>query len=115
MTTPKPLKKKKVKTIKAKCAVCGDVRIRGPFMEADEEGFIVPVAICPTFRSLQHFYTRHSGSNYEYDTGNKMADNFKQKIMELNHENPDEFVGKDENDDWTKHQLKPLLCWYEVH
>ena len=99
-----------MKTIPATCKKCGLIKISGSFCESDKEGFIVPVGICPTMRSLKIFYTKYNGEPYERSTGNKIEDSFEKQMLELNHSNPDD--GDYEN--WEEHKLRPLECWREI-
>lgn len=96
------------KTIKATCKVCGEVEIFGHWLEAGEEGFIVPVALAPTIQALGKIYKDYDGNSYEWVTGVKISDAFKTDILSLLHTNPDE-----DGEDWDKHELSPMKCWRE--
>lgn len=97
-----------MREIKVKCKKCGDVKISGYFTEQSEEGFIVPVKLCPTIQSLGKYYKEIDGNSYEWVTGNKLSDGFKIETLEILHTNQD-----DDGEDWAEHTLEPLECWRE--
>jgi hypothetical protein len=94
------------KEIKAKCDICGVIKVQGPWSNANEENFIVPTKMCPTARSLGMYYKKHTGDDYKWLTGVPIEENYEKEVMRLNHTNPDE-----DGDGWEKHLLEPLECW----
>lgn len=95
-----------MRKIKVNCKKCGEVEISGHFIDAGEEGFIMPTKLCPTIASLGRYYKDFDGYTYEKNVGNKMSDDFTKEIVELLHTNPDE-----DGEDWAEHKLEPLECW----
>lgn len=97
-----------MKTIKAKCKKCGEVEVSGYFVNSGEEGFIVPVKLCPTIQSLGKFYKNTIGGTYEWNTGNKISASFEKVVVELNHMSVDD--GEEAS---SGHTLEPMECWEE--
>ena len=95
-----------MKTIKAKCVICGEVDVS---VFDTEDGTILPTALCPTLEDVQKYLDTIIG-NYEKATGNKIEDCFEKGFPQLSHESPDD-VGWDEA---KKHTLEPIECWVEI-
>jgi NMD protein affecting ribosome stability and mRNA decay len=97
-----------MKTAKAICKKCGEIEISGHWMEAGEEGFIVPLILAPTIQALGKIYKDYDGHSYERATGVPLGKAFEIDFLELLHTNPDE-----DGEDWAEHTLQPMKCWRE--
>lgn len=103
------------RTIETACAVCGPIEIGRPgetrsWTSYDESAFIVPVAWAPTIQALGKAYSNFSGNTYEYETGNKLSEDFEQKELELIHGCADEW-DYEKWPDFNAHKLATMLCW----
>ncbi len=98
-----------MKTLKAKCKICGEVEIPSHFEGYDGE-ISVPVAFAKTLKDLDKWYKKEMGASYEKTTGNKIKDSFEKTFIEPSHESFDD-VGFEEA---KKHLLEPILVWSEI-
>lgn len=97
------------KLLKVNCKKCGPIKIdiSHPWCDnQDGEGFIIPVKMCATMRSLKMFWNKFTGDHWHLIYDEKFEDSFEKGMLELLHTNPDE-----DGEDWNEHLLEPMECW----
>ena len=92
-----------METIKAKCEICGEVDID---IFSTEDGFIIPIKLCPELKDIDKVLFEYFGNTYEEMTGNKIENSFHKTYCDLVHESPDDL-----GDEAYKHKLGALECW----
>jgi hypothetical protein len=92
-------------TIKAKCEICGEVDID---IVSTEDGFIIPVKLCPTLEDIDKIMIEQFGETYKEQTGVEIEKTFSKRICNILHESPDDL-----GDEAYKHKLEPLECWVD--
>lgn len=98
------------KEIKAKCKICGEIKISINHFEGYDGEISIPIELCPTLKEVGKYCEDIFGETYEKITGNKIEKSFEKRIVELSHESLDD-VGLEEA---KKHILEPLECWVEI-